>query len=259
MNGLLAKQQRVQLAVKRGLHYTGKVARYFLDIPSTSEPAPTFCLNVPSGPVIPFSVNANDVSIFACTQHPVFAYRIIAWASKLKWHSHSTATQDVAWAELYAYSCLETHSRAPVNIDPQRKLGNINQPTHYMLRDLSLVADAISSDFGTEMSIFHSPCNSLNTKLGVKLWPAKCKHGVEALKLVGLTVPTNGLDARPTLLFPRQVHDFLHSKIVLQGRCKDRRTRRNLQFESISSRRPLQAPSKFNIHNAENFRNFCNI
>ena len=128
-----------------------------------------------------------------------------------------------------------------------------------MLRDLSLAADAVSTDFGTEIHIFCSACSSLNAKLGIKLWPAECKQGVVALRLVGNTVTINGLEARPTLLFPRQVHVFLHSKMALHGCCKDRRTRHNLQFEPINSRRPLQAPSKFNIQNAEIFRNFRNI
>ena len=260
MVNIFNSQKSISKSIQRYANFICQSARVHLDRPRenpTAGPQSQQLLSDFAGLPLPNTIVYDDEQLLACTHNPIFAHCICQWASQLVW-IQLPEPQDISWVELYTDFCLFTRSRAPVNVDPQRKLRNQNQFCCYAMRERSMDADVAISEMGTETRVFHSAIKMF-LKSGVILWPASPKNSVASIGKFGFSVKSQGLDMRPLMFDESASLAFLSKHIMFDGKSDARRTRRNLKFPSPFSRCPIQVPESFNITNAQIFSNYRNL
>ena len=143
-----------------------------------------------------------------------------------------------------------SQSRAPVNLERDRRRLPPGHFSRYELRDMSLDADAVQSTMADEVRIFKSCVLFLMHRSRVKLWPGyvHISDAVLSPRSIGLSVPIGGLSVRPTLTHGDRAIKYFHQAI-----SGSNRVRRNLSFACPEVGKPEAGPSYLNIPHHEVF------
>eukprot|EP00438_Fugacium_kawagutii_P000470 Skav217123 [mRNA] locus=scaffold783:297432:298460:+ [translate_table: standard] len=143
------------------------------------------------------SIFATDLMYKTYPWGPIFLWRIINWAAKLKWPRERYGAihyTDISYIELYLDFAIETATRSPRNIAKQN-------PGHWILDDIHIRPDTNDSPtLAMQTLTWTKAIKWLHKALPNFLWPAADVDRAYSLAPLGCSSWLRGISPRPILV-----------------------------------------------------------